>query len=116
MEITDFTQKSFGIVGETTPPTTSDEGFDVSDTYIHKIEFSIRNISVAFANTLRRSFSTLCPTITFDHDNINIIENNQVHTQILSDIGVKDMILLSSPIIYHGINAFGLNVIKYVTK
>ena len=39
-----------------------------------------------------------------------------IGAQILSDIGVKDMILLSSPIVYHGINAFGLNVIKYVSK
>ena len=31
-------------------------------------------------------------------------------------IGVKDMILLSTPKVYHGINAFGLNVIKYISK
>jgi 3,4-dihydroxy 2-butanone 4-phosphate synthase / GTP cyclohydrolase II len=39
-----------------------------------------------------------------------------IGAQILSDIGVKDMILLSTPKIYHGINAFGLNVIKYISK
>ena len=39
-----------------------------------------------------------------------------IGAQILNDIGVKDMILLSTPKIYHGINAFGLNVIKYVSK
>ena len=39
-----------------------------------------------------------------------------IGAQILSDIGVKDMILLSSPIKYLGINAFGLNVIKYMSK
>ena len=39
-----------------------------------------------------------------------------IGAQILNDIGVKDMILLSKPKIYHGINAFGLNVIKYVSK
>ena len=39
-----------------------------------------------------------------------------IGAQILSDIGVKDMILLSTPKVYHGINAFGLNVIKYVSK
>ena len=39
-----------------------------------------------------------------------------IGAQILSDIGVKDMVLLSSPIKYHGINAFGLNVTKYVGK
>jgi len=26
------------------------------------------------------------------------------------------MILLSTPKVYHGINAFGLNVIKYISK
>jgi len=84
MEITNFTQKSVGIIGETTPPTTSDEGFDVSDTYIHKVEFSIKNISVALANSLRRAFSTLCPTITLDHDNINIIENTtSLHNEFI---------------------------------
>ncbi len=84
MEITNFEQISFGIIGETTPPTTSDEGFDVSDTYIHKLEFSIKNISVAFANSLRRSFSTLCPTVTLDHDNINIIENTtSLHNEFI---------------------------------
>ena len=36
-----------------------------------------------------------------------------IGAQILSDIGVKVMILLSTPKVYHGINAFGLNVIKY---
>jgi len=39
-----------------------------------------------------------------------------IGAQILSDIGVKDMILLSTPKVYHGINAFGLNVIKYISK
>lgn len=39
-----------------------------------------------------------------------------IGAQILSDIGVKDMVLLSTPIKYHGINAFGLNVTKYVSK
>ena len=39
-----------------------------------------------------------------------------IGAQILKDIGVKKMILMSAPKIYHGINAFGLNVIKYVRK
>jgi len=39
-----------------------------------------------------------------------------IGAQILSDIGVKDMILLSTPKVYHGINAFGLNVIRYISK
>tara|TARA_Y100000590_G_scaffold169037_2_gene193614 strand:+ start:30884 stop:31981 length:1098 start_codon:yes stop_codon:yes gene_type:complete len=36
--------------------------------------------------------------------------------QILRDIGVKKMILMSAPKIYHGLSAFELDVIKYVTK
>ena len=39
-----------------------------------------------------------------------------IGAQILNDIGVKDMILLSRPIKYRGINAFGLNVIEYMSK
>ena len=39
-----------------------------------------------------------------------------IGAQILNDIGVKDMILLSRPIKYRGINAFGLNVIEYLSK
>mgnify|MGYP006242026501 FL=1 len=39
-----------------------------------------------------------------------------IGAQILNDIGVKEMILLSKPKVYHGINAFGLNVKKYLQK
>ena len=39
-----------------------------------------------------------------------------IGAQILNDIGVKDMILLSKPKFYHGINAFGLNVKEYLQK
>ena len=39
-----------------------------------------------------------------------------IGAQILNDIGVKDMVLLSRPIKYRGINAFGLNVIEYMSK
>ena len=48
--------------------------------------------------------------------NVEIVGVADPDKKILNDIGVKDMILLSSPIIYHGINAFGLNVIKYMSK
>ncbi|MEC7832542.1 MAG: 3,4-dihydroxy-2-butanone-4-phosphate synthase [Pseudomonadota bacterium] len=39
-----------------------------------------------------------------------------IGAQILKDIGVKQMALMSAPKIYHGISAFGLDVIKYVRK
>lgn len=39
-----------------------------------------------------------------------------IGAQILKDIGVKKMTLMSAPKIYHGISAFGLDVIKYVRK
>ena len=45
-------------------------------------------------------------TIFYDYRTVGI------GAQILNDIGVKDMILLSRPIKYRGINAFGLNVIS----
>ena len=75
MEITNFSQKSVNITGETETPSTQQEGFDVSDVYVHKTHFSIKNISVALANSIRRSLSTLCPTITFNSEDIKIIEN-----------------------------------------
>lgn len=39
-----------------------------------------------------------------------------IGAQILKDIGVKKMILMSAPKIYHGISAFGLDVIRYARK
>ena len=76
MEITNFSQQSVNITGSTEIPSTQQEGFDVSDAYVHKTLFSIKNISVALANSIRRSLSTLCPTITFNTEDINIIENS----------------------------------------
>ena len=49
-------------------------------------------------------------TLFYDYRTVGI------GAQILNDIGVKDMILLSRPIKYRGINAFGLNVIEYLSK
>ena len=39
-----------------------------------------------------------------------------IGAQILNDIGVRKMNLMSAPKKYHGINAFGLEVAKHVTK
>ena len=79
MKITDFSQDAKGIP----VATTQEEGFLVEE-YVHKTSFSIKNISVALANTLRRSFSTLCPTITFDKESINIIKNTtSLHNEFI---------------------------------
>uniref|UniRef100_A0A6C0B3C6 DNA-directed RNA polymerase RpoA/D/Rpb3-type domain-containing protein n=1 Tax=viral metagenome TaxID=1070528 RepID=A0A6C0B3C6_9ZZZZ len=84
MEFTNFSQKSVNITGETETPSTQQEGFDVSDTYVHKTLFSVKNISVAFANSIRRSLSTLCPTITFNSENIRVIENTSaLHNEFI---------------------------------
>jgi len=84
MEITDFKQIYITSGKETIVPTSADAGYDSSDTYIYKTKFSIKNISIALANSLRRSFSTLAPTITFETDSINIIENTTpIHNEFL---------------------------------
>lgn len=52
-----------------------------------KLQFDIENISVPLANTLRRTFSTLCPTISFsptNPDSIRIEENSgALHNEFL---------------------------------
>tara|TARA_B110000211_G_scaffold235008_1_gene308365 strand:- start:6481 stop:7905 length:1425 start_codon:yes stop_codon:yes gene_type:complete len=56
-------------------------------THKTKFQFDIANISVPFANTLRRTFSTLCPTISFsptNPDSIRIEENSgALHNEFL---------------------------------
>ena len=84
MEITNFSQRSVNINRETETPSTQEEGFDVSDIYVHKTLFDIKNISVALANSIRRSLSTLCPTITFNSEDIRIIENTSaLHNEFI---------------------------------
>lgn len=39
-----------------------------------------------------------------------------VGSQILADLGVKDMRLLSSPKKYHALSGFGLNVVEYISE
>ncbi len=74
--------------------------------------FITENLSTSHINYLKTTKSrvTKKSTNTEDYRTVGI------GAQILSDIGVKDMILLSTPKVYHGINAFGLNVIKYISK
>ena len=60
---------------------------------VFKTDFEIRNMSVPLANALRRTFSTLCPTITFDdkyydnqeYNSIKIINNtSSLHNEFVS--------------------------------
>ena len=84
MEISNFSQSSTNVMGLGPSPTTIDAGFDIVRNYAHKIEFNLKNVSVAFANTLRRSFSTLCPTVTFTKESITILENTTpLHNEFL---------------------------------
>ena len=84
MEITDFNQFTI-IDGEEKEVVPSmEEGFDTSSRYIHKTSFELKDVSVAFANSLRRSFSTMCPTITFDKESIAIETNTTaLHNEFL---------------------------------
>jgi len=88
MELTNFQQKIVidGVMKDM--PTSSEEGFDISDMYVHKVLFDIRNSSVAFANTIRRSLSTLCPTISFNpdvKDSIKVISNTSpLHNEFMT--------------------------------
>ena len=75
MEITNFSQRSVNINGETETPNTQQAGFDVSEVYIYKTLFDIKYIGTPLANSIRRSLSTLCPTITFNSEDIQILEN-----------------------------------------
>ena len=84
MELSNFSQSSTNVMGIAPLPSSQDEGFDITSQYAHKIEFNLKNVSVAFANTLRRSFSTLCPTVTFTKESITILENTTpLHNEFL---------------------------------
>ena len=84
MELSNFSQSSTNVMGIPPLPSSQDEGFDITSQYAHKIEFNLKNVSVAFANALRRSFSSLCPTVTFTSDSITILENTTpLHNEFL---------------------------------
>ena len=64
-----------------------------SDNFNYKTQINLINISTALANTLRRTFSSLCPTIIFDNtyneneslNSIQISENTSaLHNEFLS--------------------------------
>ncbi len=74
--------------------------------------FITENLSISHINYLKTTKSRVIKKSANTEDYRTV----GIGAQILSDIGVKDMILLSTPKVYHGINAFGLNVIKYISK
>ena len=55
---------------------------DISNENINDLnfitDFEIKNMPVPLVNTLRRSFSTLCPTVTFDNTYFNNTEFNSI--------------------------------------
>ena len=77
----------------------------------------IGDIDDAFNNTfLKDNNITILINCTLNYTFPNI-KINKLRIPISSNLTpLKDMILLSSPIKYLGINAFGLNVIKYMSK
>tara|TARA_B100000579_G_C22823916_1_gene852052 strand:- start:1012 stop:2097 length:1086 start_codon:yes stop_codon:yes gene_type:complete len=72
------------------------------------ISHSLDEIQLDIINS--RNNTSLIKHSSYDYRTVGI------GAQILNDIGVKDMILLSRPIKYRGINAFGLNVVEYMSK
>jgi 3,4-dihydroxy 2-butanone 4-phosphate synthase/GTP cyclohydrolase II len=90
------------------------------DSALKKISKSKQGALVFITENLSSSHINYLKTTKTRHVNkshkIDDYRTVGIGAQILSDIGVKDMILLSTPKVYHGINAFGLNVIKYISK
>ena len=66
-----------------------DDGSVLSTPYIYITKFELKNVTVPFANTIRRSLSTLCPTITFidglETNSIKVITNTgALHNEFLT--------------------------------
>lgn len=88
MKLIYFTQYS---VIDGTPKTilTPDDGSVLSNPYIYLTTFELKNISIPFANTIRRALSTLCPTVTFidglDTNSIKVVKNSgALHNEFLT--------------------------------
>lgn len=88
MLLINFSQYSV-IDGVPTTIMTPDDGSVLTTPYIYLTKFEIKNISVAFANTIRRAFSTMCPTITFvdglESNSMKVIQNSgALHNEFLT--------------------------------
>ena len=89
------------------------------DDALKKISKSKQGALVFITNTMTAADTSNIEMIQQKKSNKGIYEDYRtvgIGAQILNDIGVRKMNLMSAPKKYHGINAFGLEVIKHITK
>jgi 3,4-dihydroxy 2-butanone 4-phosphate synthase/GTP cyclohydrolase II len=89
------------------------------DDALKKISKSKQGALVFITNIMSESDTSNIEVIQQKKSNKGIYEDYRtvgIGAQILNDIGVRKMNLMSAPKKYHGINAFGLEVVKHITK
>ena len=89
------------------------------DDALKKISKSKQGALVFITNTMTEADTSNIEMIQQKKSNKGVYEDYRtvgIGAQILNDIGVRKMNLMSAPKKYHGINAFGLKVVKHVTK
>jgi len=89
------------------------------DDALKKISKSKQGALVFITNTMNEADTSNIEMIQQKKSNKGVYEDYRtvgIGAQILNDIGVRKMNLMSAPKKYHGINAFGLKVIKHITK
>ena len=89
------------------------------DDALKKISKSKQGVLVFITNVMSESDTSNIEAIQQKKSNKGVYEDYRtvgIGAQILNDIGVRKMNLMSAPKKYHGINAFGLKVVKHVTK
>jgi len=86
---------------------------------LNKISKSKQGALVFITNTMTEADTSNIEMIQQKKSNKGVYEDYRtvgIGAQILNDIGVRKMNLMSAPKKYHGINAFGLEVVKHITK
>ena len=89
------------------------------DDALRKISKAKQGALIYITNTMTESDTSNIELIQQKKSNKGVYEDYRtvgIGAQILNDIGVRKMNLMSAPKKYHGINAFGLEVVKHVTK
>ena len=89
------------------------------DDALKKISKSKQGALVFITNTMSEADTSNIEVIQQKKSNKGVYEDYRtvgIGAQILNDIGVRKMNLMSAPKKYHGINAFGLEVVKHITK
>jgi len=89
------------------------------DDALKKISKSKQGALVFITNTMTEADTSNIEMIQQKKSNKGVYEDYRtvgIGAQILNDIGVRKMNLMSAPKKYHGINAFGLEVVKHITK